>query len=255
MIEASQNGNITFQNDIRTTVGNNRFYKNSSRNNSGSKVWVRATHPNGAKSDILVAFLDQATRGRDRDYDAVKNEGNSYLSFSTLIENDTNPGYVIQGLPNTSLHDTTSIQLKLKCDSAAEYKFEKIHSVDFDNEIYLVDLKSNNSYSLSKEVSVFVNPDSDKHRFKLKIIGDKPTGIDKSQNKNSNIRVSQSDVFIKLHNLENRVPEKILIYDATGRLVNQNQNKTMIEKPQVPGIYIIKSSGEGFNITKKLLIP
>jgi hypothetical protein len=255
MIEASQNGNITFQNDFRTTVGNNRFYKNSSHNKSGSKVWVRATHPSGAKSDILVAFLDQATNGRDRDYDAVKNEGNSYLSFSTLIENDTNRGYVIQGLPKASLQETTSIQLKLNCDSAANYKFEKIHSLDFDNEIYLVDLKNDNSYSLSKEVSIFVNPDRDKYRFKLKIIGEKPTGLNRSQNKKSNIRVSQSEAFIKLQNLENRPPEEILIYDATGRLFNQNQNKAMIEKPQVPGVYIIKSSGKEFNITKKLLIP
>ena len=74
---------------MRTETGNNTFYKDDhlktlAKNN---RVWLNLTNDEGAFSQILIGFIQGAGEEIERSYDAIRLDGNKYLSFYGIQQN------------------------------------------------------------------------------------------------------------------------------------------------------------------------
>ena len=85
----ARTANVTFTNCMRVTGDNSIFYKNASLHADAPKdrYKVTMTGANGVFSQILVAYLPEATLGYDRMYDAGINSASSAQLYS-VFEND-----------------------------------------------------------------------------------------------------------------------------------------------------------------------
>jgi hypothetical protein len=79
---------ISFTNCMRVTDNNTMFYKTASQNAVvKDRFKVNMTGDNGVFSQILVAYLPEATLGYDRSYDAGRNSVSS-AQFYSIFEDD-----------------------------------------------------------------------------------------------------------------------------------------------------------------------
>ncbi|WP_339835669.1 hypothetical protein [uncultured Flavobacterium sp.] len=81
--------NISFTNCMRVTGNNSSFYKNSQQNTTATRdrFKINMTGDNGVFSQILVAYLPEATLGYDRMYDAGRNSVSTAQLYSILETN------------------------------------------------------------------------------------------------------------------------------------------------------------------------
>ena len=101
---------VKFTNAMRVTGNNDQFFKSNTTtkqksNNSFNRLWVNLTSDNGVFNQILVAYLDGATKAYDGDaYDAPKNlsSGAPAILYSN-IENDVKK-FAIQGKATSDLN-------------------------------------------------------------------------------------------------------------------------------------------------------
>ncbi len=113
------NGTVTFNNSMRMADGtsNSQFFKNNnSKKNSNAqnnKLWINLTSDNGVFNQVLIAYVDGATNGNDgMAYDAPRNLSSGVASILyTLIDNETDKKYAIQGKNSTSITKEETIPL------------------------------------------------------------------------------------------------------------------------------------------------
>ena len=78
---ASPSGNATFTNDMRgTDVSNNQFYRSANTTYSDEKhrIWLNLVNPNQIATSLLVGYVEEATNGVDRIYDAETKLKNNF---------------------------------------------------------------------------------------------------------------------------------------------------------------------------------
>ncbi|MDA9551922.1 BspA family leucine-rich repeat surface protein [Flavobacteriaceae bacterium] len=91
---------VEFNNSMRSkSYANNNSFSASSTNEiiEKDRFWLNLTNPNGAFSQILIGFFENATLEKDRLYDGVRLKGNNYIDFYSL--DNTSYEYGIQGRP------------------------------------------------------------------------------------------------------------------------------------------------------------
>ena len=95
------NLNVTFNNALRSTTNNSQFFKSTKEKKIQSKqdsvekhrIWLDLLSPSYSLNRILVGYIEGATMGRDRMYDA-KNKTLSSQNFYSLIDDES---FIIQG--------------------------------------------------------------------------------------------------------------------------------------------------------------
>ena len=100
-VDAISAGTVEFNNSMRSkSYANNNSFSASSSNEiiEKDRFWLNLTNPNGAFSQILIGFFEDATLEKDRLYDGVRLKGNNYIDFYSL--DNTSYEYGIQGRPN-----------------------------------------------------------------------------------------------------------------------------------------------------------
>ena len=102
--------NIT--NCMREKVGNDQFFRSSA---SKDRFWLKLTGSANTQSEILMAYLPDATYGDDIDYDGKRFAGGHYTYLSSLIGNNI---YTIQARP--SFDDTDAVPLGIYKGAANE---------------------------------------------------------------------------------------------------------------------------------------
>ncbi|APY08899.1 hypothetical protein BWZ20_11555 [Winogradskyella sp. J14-2] len=95
---ASTTETVTFDNTMRSsTYANNQFYRTSNPSNmdgsAANRIWLDYVNASGQTSTTLVAYIDGATYGEDRMFDAHTTAGNG-LNLYSLIDDKT---FLIQG--------------------------------------------------------------------------------------------------------------------------------------------------------------
>ncbi len=90
-IEATTAGDITYDNSMRVTGNNNQLFRGTTQKATETKdrIWLDLENDNGAFSQLLVGFIDGATDGIDRNYDGLRLNGGSYISFYSIAEDKT----------------------------------------------------------------------------------------------------------------------------------------------------------------------
>ena len=249
---------ITFNNCMRVTGSNTTFYKQTIDNPTKpiDRFKVNMTGDNGVFSQILIAYMPEATLGYDRMYDAGRNSV-STAQFYSIFESD-GKRLAINARPSFINTDIVPVGFKKTGTTFETFHFsltEKEGVFNSTNQmVYIHDKIADTYHNLStSNFSFTTNETTVNNRFEI---------VYQSETlSNSDFVNSNAIAFInnKVFNVQAAVIiTAIQLFDLSGRLIydnskiNQNTFRTGFYHAQ--GIYIAKIKLETGNIiTQKLL--
>ncbi|HXH19865.1 MAG TPA: PKD domain-containing protein, partial [Chitinophagales bacterium] len=153
---------LNFSNTMRSTK-NNAFFRTAPI----ERLWMSVVGPANDYNETLIAFMDEATHGYDRMYDAKKLYGNAGIALYTK---DMKHRYAIQSL--APLTDDKSIVMGLDAGAAGNYTLEvkKIDALDESVTIILEDTETGHTQNLRADDTYTFYADAGTHdsRFILR---------------------------------------------------------------------------------------
>ncbi|RAK20121.1 hypothetical protein B0I03_10810 [Flavobacterium aquaticum] len=219
----SPSGNAIFTNDMRgTDVSNNQFYRSANTTYSEDtdekhRIWLNLVNPNQIATSLLVGYVEEATNGVDRIYDAETKLKNNFEVYS-IVDNQY---FNIQGkaLPFTT---TDEVPLGFTTNQNGIHTFG-LTAVDGlfegNQEIYIQDLELNIIHNLKESPYSFTTEAGNNNtRFVLKF-SNETLGNEDFIN-NESVVIYTNDAL----NIEaNENIKEVLVYDTLGRLISQNK--------------------------------
>jgi hypothetical protein len=253
-VKVINNGSVLFKNYMRTTTLNTQFYRTSNLNSNVNRYWINLTDGNGVDNQILIAYINQATNGIDRLYDAPRNSESSTQLYMQIADDF----FEINGKAPFTISDEVPIGIK-KANTTAQTltltltKKEGIFA-DSSIPIYLYDSLLDEYHNLQIAPYTYTTTTlEDNNRFRL-VYQNNSLGSDE-------FKKSNAIAFIKNQTLNiqsNDNISKVVIYDVSGRKIaafnNQIQNKSFSSEFNFSnGIYIAKIILEnGKTISQKI---
>jgi hypothetical protein len=219
--------NLIFNNSLRNiTHINNQFYKSVANNKNANniekhRIWFDIVAPNGTSVRSLLGYVEDATNGKDRLFDAFSNEKLSLNIFS-LIENEQ---MLIQGrtLP---FNDNDKVNIGVSVPQEGLYKIA-LSSVDglFSNanqNIYLEDKLLNVIYDLkSAPYSFMANKGTIKDRFVIRYNNGVVLTNDTFDANADVVVVSNQELSVV--STKEKIAD-IVVYDVLGRKLFEGNN-------------------------------
>ncbi|WPO79903.1 T9SS sorting signal type C domain-containing protein [Flavobacterium sp. KACC 22761] len=254
-------GNVTYDNSMRLAGGlNGQFFKPGKTSKTATteknRVWLNMTNEGGAFKQLLVAYVEGATNSYDRLYDGRTFDGNQYLDFYSINDNQK---LVIQGrgLPFT---DIDEVPLGYRTTIAGDFTIS-IAQVDgsmTSQAIFIEDKKTGTIHDLTKSNFTFnteIGTFGD--RLVLKYTN-KSLGAGDFENTEKGITVSVKDKAIKVLS-SNETIKEVVIFDTAGKLLydkkkvgsNELQISNLQSSNQVLLIDITLENG--YKTTRKLI--
>jgi hypothetical protein len=250
---------VTFNNSLRNAAHNNsQFYRQANATTSSSlernRIWLSLAGSNNIGVTTLVGYVDNATLGEDRLFDASYKVTNALAIYSWIDDKSV----LINGRP-TPFDDSDVVPLGATIPSDGNYTIG-IAEIDglfasTNQEIYLEDTELNvihdlrlNPYTFSALTGNYDN------RFKLRYQNATLGTVGNTK--------ATTFAYITNHNLHvksNETIKEIVLHDISGKLVKKIKPTTEMteieeEFPYQNGVYlatIIKTNGE--KTTVKLL--
>ena len=255
-IQSKASGSVLFSNSQRVST-NNTFQRTHTAHMQ--RIWVGVEKDNGAKNEILLAFLDGAETEQDS-YDANKLSGNSSVSLYTVgaFKSGTRP-LAIQGLP--ALTGSTVVPMGIEAKEAGEFTFRLNHLDHFDSEteIYLADKETGSLVNIRTETySVNLATGDYQDRFELRFVPAQVTSLEEEEAIEVGVRLFATEGEVKVQFLKSEFAEATVgVYEISGRLIGSYQNEADLEVglsiPQT-GIYIVKVANRYGTVSKKLFV-
>lgn len=252
---------VQFTNLMRSrTYDNSQFYKNSGpANNVGeekSRIWVDLVNSNQQSVRTLIGYVDGATIGRDRVFDAFAPMASSQGIYS-LVDNEH---LLIQGRP-TPFDENDTVHLGVTIPQSGEYKvaiaatdglFVENQNIYLEDKVLGIihDLKSA-PYSFLADAGTFND------RFILRYTTTTLSNPEFDLSNTVLIVANESNVIVRSAN-ENI--SSIEVYDLLGRriLTKKNENSTEVSfakqniKNQAVIVKVKLENGEV--VTKKIVL-
>jgi len=225
--EALSAGNILFENAMRTTSGNDSFFKAQRTKKALEKdrLWLNLYNEKGAFSQILIGFIDGASPAFDTKYDGNRLNGNRFVSFYSVLGErklavlGTSP---FRGEERITLGVDSSIQGPEQFFIGLEHVTGVLES----QEIILIDRLNNSSQDLRKGPYSFrlPGPGEVRDRFVLQFKRDLPeTGSDNNTNDKLVWHADGEDLIIG--NRKGRRMTQVQVFDLNGRLLRNISNQ------------------------------
>lgn len=251
---------VQFTNLMRSrTYDNSQFYRNSNQVNAGeekSRIWLDLVNANQNSVRTLIGYIDGATEGRDRLFDAFAPTTTSQSIYS-LINNER---MHIQGRP-TPFDQNDAVQLGVVIPQTGQYTiaiaatdglFTENQNVFLEDKVLNVthDLKSA-PYSFSSDSGTFND------RFELQYTSNALTNPEFDSTNNVMVVSNELNVIVRSTN-ENI--SQIQVYDVLGRHILTSKNDASQEiilskqniKNQAVIVKVLLESGQV--ITKKIVL-
>ncbi|SDB64885.1 hypothetical protein SAMN03097699_3018 [Flavobacteriaceae bacterium MAR_2010_188] len=174
----------------------------------------------GSYNEVLFGFVDDATLGYDRLYDAPKFMGNQKLQLYSFIENDI---YAIQGLPH--IQDEIIIPLGLLMSENGNFQFniELLENMPENVTMYIQDKLLNiyTEINTNQPVNFTSEVDYDSLRFNLVLSTDSTLGVENSKALDNNLVIfaSKNSIKLKLKGNMTLPSAKLIVQDVLGRTV------------------------------------
>ncbi|WP_291147833.1 T9SS sorting signal type C domain-containing protein [Flavobacterium sp. UBA7680] len=224
-VKSNQLGFLEFNNSMRISGTNNKFFKPAKKETSKEvtkhRLWLNLKNDSGAFKQILIGYLPGATNSYDLNYDAETLNGNQFVDFYSISESKK---LTIQGraLP---FQDSDEIILGYKTVIADNFTIAIDHSDGnlSGQAIYLEDKLKNSitnvtlkDYTFHSEIGAFTD------RFILHFT-DKNLSVVDFRNTKNEILVSSKDKIINIKS-KNQKLKNVLLYDITGKLLFEKRN-------------------------------
>jgi hypothetical protein len=247
---------VVFKNTMRN-ADNSQFYRTnsvSSTTEEKNRIWLDLVDANSNATSTLVAYVQNATNGVDRMYDAITKVKSHNLIYSTI----ENQKYIIQGR-SLPFDDNDLVPIGYKAINSGIYKIA-IAAVDglFNNgqSIYLEDKLLNvihdlrsAPYSFGTESGVFED------RFVLRYTAG-ALGVPVF-NQNT-VVVYKNEAGLTINS--GSIPMKsVAIYDVTGRLITSRKEIYATQTrfttlPSTNQVLLVQITSEtGVKVTKKVV--
>lgn len=238
----AKTANITFTNCMRVKGNNASFFKYNSTDNVVEKdrFKITMTGNNGVYSQILVAYLPEATLGYDRLYDAGRNSV-STAQFYSIFEGDGRK-LAINARPSFFITDKVPVGFS-KNDNVYEtftFTVSDKEGVFNNTSIYLHD-KINNTYHdfNNGSFTYYTNESITNDRFEI-VYQNNLLSSNDFIIANANILLANNQINVKSTN----DIDAIFVYDLTGRVVEKyhaiNSNSLISSFNHEESIYIVK---------------
>ncbi len=261
---AANDMKFRFTNDFRT-ADNDQFRSAPDARLNYSRVWI-AVDNGEVYNDFLFAFINEASFGFDKKYDAPKRYGQEKLNIATRL--NSGEEIAIQAQPHITAKEKRAVPLTVQSGSLKPFEITLRKKTNIDDElgIYIVDSKTNDTLDLRKE-SVKVEPDSTgyyKDRFILffEHDGENIDDNDVTSTKEvladpSDIKVYSSGEEIVIESSQNKI-NNVRIFTAHGKLIQSATGiNTIMHRLNLNnaarGIYIVEVIDvKGLRYTKKV---
>ncbi|WP_456439076.1 lamin tail domain-containing protein [Psychroserpens sp.] len=158
-IDAITAGNVEFTNNMRNRIyNNNDFFRNSEAsllsNIEKDRMWINMTNSDGAFSQILIGYVEDATLEKDRLYDGIRLKGSNYIDFYS--KDATNQyEYGIQGRPTFTLDDIIPIGHNSRILGELTISLYETEGILNDVTVYLKDKLLNTVHDLTESDYIF----------------------------------------------------------------------------------------------------
>ncbi|MEM6642554.1 MAG: T9SS type A sorting domain-containing protein [Bacteroidota bacterium] len=245
----TNNADVSFTEGMRVN-GNNadaNFFRSAQI--EGVKLSISSSD-NTLFNELFVGFLEDATEGVDRLYDAPKFISSNPLQFYSLIEDNK---YAIQGLP---LSEGSATELVYNAELAGEYtlKVEDLVIANSDMSLVLSDLVTGKSYDLGEinEFSFSSEAGSDQNRFLLTysstILGNEVLSSEPIY------RIHQNVLNVSFN--ANTQIKAFAVYDLAGKIISSQDDIDATSSLNIPvaqdaGIQIVRIVTDQGSFTRK----
>ncbi len=169
--EALKEGNLIFNNSMRTRLGNDNFFKpvNSKKTKQEHKIWLNISNDQGAFSQLLIGFIDGASLEFDQRFDGPRLDSKNYVSFYSVIKDYK---LAIQGLPPFQGNEIISLgfESRIPHKTSLQISLDPKTSWPLDDDIFLHDKLQKRSQNLKLAPYIFdlVKPEKFNDRFELR---------------------------------------------------------------------------------------
>jgi hypothetical protein len=258
---ANATSTIKFKNSMRSDAdgnaySNTQFFRNSgnvSQNLEKSRIWIDIINSSSASYRTVVGYIESATDGKDRLFDATTNVKSSTTSVYSLIGNDK---MCIQG-KGLPFNNSDIIPLGFNAAQAGNLTIA-IHALDglfVNQEVYLLDTQLNITHNIKLTPYTFTAAQGENNtRFRLI--------FNNGTLSNPEFDADRSLIIVNKHKLEviSNVEqiEAITVFDLLGRNIYMNKNINSkefvipISQERAPLIVKIKLAN-GINVERKTL--
>ena len=237
----TSNGNLVFNNAMRTKQSNNQFFKAANTITDKHRYWLNLNDATTGYNQILVGYLNGATNGYDQGIDGVL----MTTSTSFIASKINNDKYVIQGRNGSfDVADEVDLAFTANANGVFTIALDAFDGLFVNQNLFLWDkqlhVKHNlkeSGYSFSTAAGTFDD------RFAVVY-----------QNSNLDTPVFDTHLLLVYVDLENFIQfsnpnqniESISIYDVMGRLLysekNIQKNKTAIFNAFEKQVLVVKTT-------------
>ncbi len=198
-------GNVQYLNSMRETE-NSYFFKSTEKQNKEAKIALAIKNPEGKYNETLLAFLENASKNFDSNFDAYKlRDQYAYgkFAFYSLMGKTE---MAIQSLPPIQEEDTVEINLGFETSLAGIHTFYFRGLQNIEKPIYLIDSYENRAINLKNQNKYLFNSEAGKfnERFIIHIgnfssINENNTEIDRDKKNDRDIKIyaSEKKIFLK----------------------------------------------------------
>jgi hypothetical protein len=258
-IKGLVNGTATFRNSMRIPGDNNQFFRMSSETTDSTsdknRYWLDISNADGLFKQVLVGYVNEATVGIDRLFDAEMVDNGSAILLYTLADNAK---LTIQGRPTFTTNDVVSLGYKSNIVGSYTIRLSMFDGLFDSQTVYLEDtllgvihdLKQAD-YTFATQVGTFDN------RFKLRYTTESLGNDDPVLDANTVIVYKNNQ---GLHiNSGVALMNNVTIFDIRGRQIAQKENIEASETlftnlPSTSQVLLIKIKGvDGSEVIKKFV--
>ncbi|AXG68490.1 amylopullulanase [Kordia sp. SMS9] len=263
-IEAITAGSVTFNNSLRSSAyDNTNFYRSSddaeefsteSTQVERDRIWLNLTNADGAFSQILIGFLENATLQKDRLYDGIRLNGFNYLR---LYSKDATHTYGIQGRPTFADTDIVPVGYDSAVLGDITISIDQMEGIlnTADVDVFLKDLDLNITHNLKVSPYTFTTTDGTfPNRFQLQFINN-ILSVDEEVLAEDALAVYLNNTKeIEIKQRTGTEINSVKVYSMLGQLVGMtsNMNQKISLRAQASGVYLVVIDTEKGSLTKKI---
>lgn len=221
-VKSNQLGFLEFNNSMRISGINNKFFKPAKKEEEAIKhrLWLNLKNDSGAFKQILIGYVPGATNSYDLNYDAETLNGNQFVDFYSISESKK---LTIQGraLP---FQESDEIYLGLKTVIPGKFTIQIDHA-DGDlihQSVYLEDKLLNTTFDLTQkdytfntEIGLFTD------RFVLHFRNEK-LNIADFEKTEKELFISVKNKIINIKSTKAKL-KSVFLYDINGKLLLENK--------------------------------